>query len=325
MSQSQTRATTRAVTFPNKDGHLLFGVVHEPPRPRSDVAVIILSAGVKARVGPHRLYAGLADAFVQAGIRVLRFDFHGLGDSEGTIDEPLMADLYGSVSLGRYVDDTRASAQWACEHLGVKRVVLAGLCGGAITGLMAGADDPRVAGLLGLGAPVSVDGSNIDKMKQMSIGQLEGIRGKYFRKLLSPQAWLRVLSFKTDFRLLAHSLSAPLRTRKPQPPSTSQTLASAETAAPDNTNPYFLPAMLKMVAGRKPALLLFSEADRLYWEFRERFVDTRRLRIDEAPDTLEVAIVKDANHIFSFSEWEQDMLQRSRAWIEKHFPMPARS
>jgi len=42
-----------------------------------------------------------------ARILVLRFDFYGLGDSEGEIREPMLADLYGSIQMGRYVKDTR--------------------------------------------------------------------------------------------------------------------------------------------------------------------------------------------------------------------------
>ena len=42
---------------------------------------------------------------------MFRFDFYGLGDSEGEVDEAYLADLYGSVALGRYVDDTRDALQ----------------------------------------------------------------------------------------------------------------------------------------------------------------------------------------------------------------------
>ena len=41
--------TMRAVTFPNADGHSLCGIVHEPHHPRTDLGIILLPAGVKAR------------------------------------------------------------------------------------------------------------------------------------------------------------------------------------------------------------------------------------------------------------------------------------
>ena len=87
-------------------------------RRRRDTTVpVILAAGVKARIGPHGVYPQLARMFVEQGFSVVRFDFWGLGDSEGTATEPLLADLYGSVSCGRYVDDTMAAVQWTCDTL----------------------------------------------------------------------------------------------------------------------------------------------------------------------------------------------------------------
>lgn len=310
----------RPVTFTNTEGHRLVGMLHEPAGARRDIGVVLLAAGLKSRVGPHGLYLQLTKMFVERGFSVLRFDFWGLGDSEGTASEPLLADLYGSVSCGRYVGDTQAAAQWLCETTGVSRVILAGLCGGAITGLLAGARDARVAGLLGLGLPVSVDGSNVDKVKYMSTGQLDSIRRKYLRKLIDPRSWARLLSFRSDFRLLFRSLSRPLARNRAIPP------PSGETAPPDdNTNPYFRPSLLRMIETGRPVMLIYSEADRLFWEFREKFVDRYGFDTAEHAGVLDVSIVKEANHVFTFKEWQLDMLARGGAWLEARFPGPAAS
>ena len=100
------------VTFANRRGERLVGIVHAPADGGGDTAVVLLSPGVKTRVAPHRLYNKLAEALVAQGYWVFRFDFYGLGDSEGEVAEAYLADLYGSVALGRYVDDTRDALDW---------------------------------------------------------------------------------------------------------------------------------------------------------------------------------------------------------------------
>jgi pimeloyl-ACP methyl ester carboxylesterase len=306
------------VTFRNAQGHLLFGMLTEPEDPRPDVAVVLLAAGVKGRVGPHRLYLQIAEFFAGLGFRVLRFDFYGIGDSEGVIDERQLADLYGSVAVGRYIEDTAAAVDWLCATTGVPHVIVGGLCGGAITGLLAGAAHPRVAGLFGLGLPITVDGSNVDKVRFMSAGQLEGIRTKYLKKLASPGAWLRLLSMKTDFRLLLRSL---LVRRRPSAPGPAP--RGGEPPADGNTNPHFRPQLLRMLGNRRPVLLLFSESDRLYAEFNEKFVQPHAFDASAYEGILDVAVVAEANHVFTFAEWQRDMLEKSRTWVEARFPRGA--
>ena len=82
------------VQFVNPQGLQLVGIVHEPPpERRSRVGVILLSPGVKNRVAPHRLYVKMAERLLRRGLWVLRFDFYGLGDSEGRIGDPLPRSL----------------------------------------------------------------------------------------------------------------------------------------------------------------------------------------------------------------------------------------
>ena len=171
---------THVATFANRDGHMLVGILHEPvAQARRDVAIILLSPGVKNRVAPHRLYNKMAAEYASLGFWVLRFDFYGLGDAEGEVGERLLADLYRSIQLGRYVDDTRCAMDWMQHTYGIPKFVLGGLCGGAITGLLAGAKDHDVVGLLGLGVPVILDGSNVDKVRNLTVGQIGGLRAKY--------------------------------------------------------------------------------------------------------------------------------------------------
>ena len=311
------RTAVHAVTFRNRAGQTLFGVMHEPPAPRSDLAVLLLSPGVKSRVAPHRLYVKVAEALCSVGVRVFRFDFYGLGDSEGTLSETYLADLYRAIQLGRYVDDTHAALDWLAQTCRTRRVVVAGLCGGALTGLLAG-DHPSIVGLLGFGIPVMLDGTAVDKTRNMTVGQLEGIKGKYWKKVVQPSAWLRVMTLKTDFRLVWRAFAAPLAARRKR--------AAAVVAPPspsDNTNPMFAPALFRFLEQRRPVLLLFGGADRLQWEFEEKFRARHADRLTSHDDLIDIHVIQSANHIFSFSEWQDEALKRSVSWMAERFqPAP---
>ena len=306
-----------AVTFANANGDTLFGIVHRPERARTDIGIVLLSPGVKSRVAPHRLYVKMARHFAARGITVLRFDFAGLGDSTGVVKEAMLADLYRSIQLGRYTDDTLRAIEWMREHAGVHRVVLSGLCGGAITGLLAARHSAHVAGLLGIGLPVILDGTAVDKVANMTAGQLRSLRERYLAKVVNPDAWLRVLTLKTDFRLALTSLLGARRfgTRAPQ----------RETPAVlgDNGNPAFPPALLDLLKHQRPLLLMFSGADRLCWEWQEKFADPHRAAIASYSDILTVAVIEKANHVLTFSAWQEETLHHSDRWLEKHFPVDA--
>ena len=307
------------VTFLNKDGQRLFGILQKPAVPlENGVTILLLSPGVKMRVAPHRMYNKMAKRFLDLGYPVFRFDFHGLGDSEGEAPEALLADLYGATQVGRYVADTVAAMDWMQRTYGTSRFIASGLCGGALTGLLTAERDHRITGLLGLSMPVVLDGSNIDTTQYMTSAQLEGTRGSYLRKLRfwDPavwRSWARLLTFKSDFRLLFRSIADPLKAKLgPAAPPTDVT-----ASPPDNTNPYFAPAFFRMVSTARPVCLIFAEADRLFWEFDAKFVQRYPSELESHSSKFDVHVIKQANHIFSFADWQQDMLNECCRWLRK--------
>jgi alpha/beta superfamily hydrolase len=101
---------------------------------------------------PHPLYGGemhnnivsaLVDAFQAAGIATLRFNFRGVGSSEGEHDE-------GNAE----VDDVKGAVTYLLSRQAVPTVVVAGYSFGSMVGLRAGADDPRVHKLIGVALPI---------------------------------------------------------------------------------------------------------------------------------------------------------------------------
>ncbi len=307
-------ATQTAVAFANRRGLKLFGVLHKPDdQPASDLAVILLSPGVKMRVGPQCLYRRMTDHFVRLGLPVLRFDFYGLGDSEGTLTEELLRDVYNHIEVGRFVDDTVDAMAWMEQQQGTKQFILSGLCGGAITGLLCGSRDRRVAGLLGLGITAVLASRAADESRYMTANQLAYTRRRYLRKLLQPTAWVRLLRFKTDYRAVLRSLAHPLRSRAQ---------ATTTEAAPpenDNANPLFPPAFFAMLESKRPMLLVFGGSDRLQWEFDEKFVARHQKQLASLPPLYDVHIVKNANHVLSWSAWQSEMLEVSTRWLNTHF------
>jgi pimeloyl-ACP methyl ester carboxylesterase len=301
------------VSFVSPGGHPLCGILHAAGSEPSPTAIVILSPGIKNRVAPHRLYVKMARRFESLGYDVLRFDPEGLGDSGGEIAFETAADLYGSIQRGRFAADTRAALDWMRAARGTQRFVLSGLCGGAITGLHAGQDDNRVVGLLGLGIPVILDGTDVDKRRHVTDGQLAGLRKGYLKRVFRLESLMRLLTFRSDIRLIWKSLMQPLK-------------ASKRTEAPDaeqgsNVNPTFAPAYDRFLTGGRKVLLVFSESDRLYWEYKEKFEAHNRSLVDRHAAASRIHVTPDANHIFSFHEWQEDMLHAAVSWLNENFPL----
>lgn len=311
------------VIFPNRDGLKLIGILHQPePERRKSTAIILLSPGVKMRVAPHGMYNKMADHYVEMGFPVLRFDFYGLGDAEGEIELQQLSNIYNTIQLGRYVNDTLASMDWMQEQYGISKFIVGGLCGGAITGMLAAQQDMRVTALLALGIPVALDVGEENWHKHLSQGQLSQLRSGYIKNLFKPKSWLRLLTLQSDFRViwksvwqLLKSKFSSLSSKKPVPEA--EAVASEDNSDDDNTNPKFAPAFLHMLETSRPMLHVFSGTDRLAWEFDEKFAHKYQPQLEQYSSLLEIHTIDKANHILGHPEWFNQMLDISGQWLKR--------
>ena len=104
---------------------------------------------------PHPIHGGTmhtkavyraAEAFLELGLRTLRFNFRGVGCSTGSFDDGIGEE-----------EDVAAALDWL-ELGGVRElpVVLGGLSFGSMVGLAVGARDSRVKALVALGTPIHI-------------------------------------------------------------------------------------------------------------------------------------------------------------------------
>jgi pimeloyl-ACP methyl ester carboxylesterase len=119
----------------------LVGVLTSPRRADDGrPALILISAGLLHKPGPHRLYTLLARRLATLGFRVLRFDLAGIGDSGQRASARLLQE--GAQA------DIRAAMDHLREVHGVERFVLGGLCSGAEDAFRLAVLDERVVGTL---------------------------------------------------------------------------------------------------------------------------------------------------------------------------------
>lgn len=116
------------------------GVVHRPPAGDlaaaaglQDTGVVILSPAFLPRSALGDLAVALADALAKQGILTVRIDLPGLGDSEGELVEDTYS-FVRDVQEGAYAETAAECLERVKAHLGLKRVILGGHCGGAVTG-----------------------------------------------------------------------------------------------------------------------------------------------------------------------------------------------
>lgn len=128
------------ITIPGPAGRL--EAIYKPADSAARAAVVCHPHPQHGGTMHNKVVYRAAKAFEQLGWPVLRFNFRGVGASEGSFGE-------GPGEAG----DVAAALDWlAGEHPG-RPIVVAGFSFGNAVGLPVGARDPRVTHLVGIGTP----------------------------------------------------------------------------------------------------------------------------------------------------------------------------
>lgn len=244
--------------------------------------------GPQYRVGSHRHFVLLARALADAGFPVLRFDYHGMGDSDGTADSFEHADG----DIGAAIDRLCEEQPQVCQ------VVLWGLCDGASAALMYSAKDPRVAALALLNPWVR---SEVSEARVY-------LRHYYVRRLINREFWRRVLSGRWGWRESVRDVKA-LAAR-----ASSRTTSQSGDLAPEED--HFIDRMAdawEAFQGR--VLLILSGNDLTADEFRDWVAASRRRRAWLRRANTRVETVHEANHTFARRDWRADVTRYTMDWL----------
>jgi len=154
----------------------LLGILHKPENARN-TAVLIIVGGPQYRVGSHRQFVQLSRSLAKENIISLRFDYTGMGDSQGEKKS------FESIS-----DDIRVACDRLCEEQQVEDIVLWGLCDAASAAIIYAPTDPRVVGLIILNPWLRSDAAMGKSM----------LKHYYLQRLMSKDFWKKFLTGKVN-------------------------------------------------------------------------------------------------------------------------------
>jgi pimeloyl-ACP methyl ester carboxylesterase len=313
--------TERAVSFASGTNRLS-GVVHEPTSYAGDVAVLFVHSGARGRLGSTFQYPVAARALAARGIASMRWDPHGMGDSEGVIEDTKMLDFFGAIQAGCFVSDTLAAIDEIDRRLAPKKLVLWGLCGGGITALLsAPRAKRRVDGLVLLSTPVLMDSAAQSPLETISAEHAAShLWTLYAKKLLSLEAYKRLFRMESDIETIKTYATAFVRgtakkvVRKvrdkisPPPPD-----APARALHPRH-NPHYLEALAAMVKTKTPMLMLYGETDSLRFDFWNEIYEPLVQKDPAYGALVDVCLVEGCNHLFTLREWQARAMEEVERW-----------
>ncbi|MGD0329876.1 MAG: alpha/beta hydrolase [Nitrososphaeria archaeon] len=116
-------------------GEKIAGMLHIPEKTPAP-AIIFCHGFTGHRIESHRLFIYAAREFCRKGFVVLRFDFRGSGESEGTFD---------SMTVSREVEDLENALDWIQDRTDVlkEQIGVVGLSLGGAVSLLTAAKDKR--------------------------------------------------------------------------------------------------------------------------------------------------------------------------------------
>lgn len=271
----------------------LFGILSIPDQPLSR-GVLIVVGGPQYRVGSHRQFTLLARYLATAGIPVMRFDYRGMGDSEGEIRtfENIHDDLHTAIDQFFF----------ALPHL--KELVIWGLCDAASAALFYAHQDQRITGLILLNPWVRTEQSAVKTY----------IKHYYATRLFQPDFWRKIRSGrynpKATLRFLFQSLFTLMKKERNEIPS----IDSLHSDSNRTPLPERMLTGLNRFTGK--VFIITSGDDLTAKEFLDLINHSRDWDIALKIKKAECKHLPDANHTFSSSEWRNQVATLTESWVK---------
>ena len=266
------------------NGAALYGILSQSNGPGKR-GVVIVVGGPQYRAGSHRQFALLARELAANDIPVLRFDYRGMGDSEGA-----------PRTFDQISDDLKAAVDCLFGMVPqLQDVVLWGLCDGASAALFYAADDARVSGVVLL-----------NPWLRTEIGAARARLQHYYPlRVFERELWRKMLGGQLDYAASLRSFAGAVRdVLRPKP------TGATVTAQP-------LPLRMRDAFFRfnGRVLLIMSGRDLTAKEFLSAVAGSsdwqKRLRLP-AVTRHDLAA---ADHTFSRREWRDQVAAWTRDWV----------
>jgi exosortase A-associated hydrolase 1 len=275
----------------------LVAVISRPqqPLPRG---VLVVVGGPQYRAGSHRQFTLLCRALAEQGIAAMRFDYRGMGDSQG--------EARNFEAIG---PDILAAVEHFCVKVpALREIVIWGLCDAASAALMCAYQDGRISGLVLLNPWVrTVEGLAKAQIKHY-----------YWSRLKEREFWRKLAHGRFDYAAAVRSFVGALMRASGVGGARDATGTSDSTPAhgeSDATAP--LPARmadgLSRFKGR--VLLILSGKDMTAREFEEVAQGSERWRRLLADARVERRKLPEANHTFSTHEWRGQVATWTANWV----------
>jgi exosortase A-associated hydrolase 1/exosortase A-associated hydrolase 2 len=273
---------TEQATWVDCSGDRMLGVLVEPAAiAPSGLGVVIVVGGPQYRVGSHRQFVLLARRLASAGHMCLRFDYRGMGDSEGA---PRSFEDAG--------DDLRAALDFLCARPGVRAAIVWGLCDAASAALMFVANDPRVGGLVLVNPWVRGEATLARTY----------LKHYYVQRLFDGDVWARLLLGRLPWRASLSELSSSFK----------QALQRRQAGETRTFQRRMADAWRRF---RGPILLALSGRDLTAREFLENAATDPHWHGLLARQNVQRVDLSDADHTFSTARWRAWLEDRTLDWL----------
>lgn len=297
MTTLGTSQNERPVFFEG-DGEMLFGIFSEPTGDAKGIAVIAVPGGGWIP-STHRngMWVRLARALAADGYHMLRFDWHGVGESSGYLEHYELSEPF--------TGDIAAAVEFLVAQ-GIDRIVLVGTCFGGRTVNASTAHVTNLIGLAMFSAPLRDKPKAEDLQKRSIVWFIkQALQPKVIKGLFEKRrrrTYMRLLKLKTQSiinKVLRRSNTRATTSRRPQIASTA-----------------YLQPLEDVTALGLPILLVYGDGDDYY----EDFVNARdRGQLGEimerAGDKMTSIVVPGDLHSFASLDAQDLTVRTVREWL----------
>lgn len=269
------------------EGDRLVGIAALPDRP-GDTGLVIVVGGPQYRAGSHRQFTLLARHLAAENIASLRFDYRGMGDSEGERRDFEHIDA-----------DIRAAVDALLEQApGLTKIILWGLCDAASASLFYGYTDSRICGMVLLNPWAHTE----QKAAEVRL------KHYYLTRLMQRSFWTKLLSREFEFK---KSLAGLLDSMSSLITPLGITKRAISTECPRVGTSYIDRMLQGLQDFHGNTLLIFSENDLTAKEFLSLAESNEHWKAALQNPRIRLLNIPQANHTFASELWRNQAAKAS--------------